>query len=179
MKKSAIIISIGILSSIISLFCNSQKDPISANNTHFEIIPLKLNNQWEHQVTTFDSDGSPISFSSFSWTICCDTVYSGKTYYRYAGLFKNWFYNDNEGYWRVKQIPGEGFGQPELIYKYPCKKGDQFNDTVVLSTDTVITSQFGKLNCIFYRSPEPNHFITKIFAKPGIGEIKWIPIMNC
>ena len=173
MTRSVIIYLIGVLFLTINFSCKTEKNPVSSNDSPLEISPLKLNNQWYLKFTSFDSLGNP-SYSRYDTiTVCCDTIYSGHTFFRYSGLTKTWYYNDARGLWRVTCNPGSGFDQPVLNRKYPCSQGDQFDDGMVVSVDTVVNVEYGEVRCILYRTGYQSG-ITYIddYMKPGIGSIK-------
>ena len=156
---------------IVHFSCKMNIDPISSNNDQLEILPLKLNNTWYNQHTSYDSLGQPRKVQIDTSTICCDTLVNGITYYKFSGLGYTWQYNDEIGLWHIPYCGRSGFGNPYLFRKYPCKVGDTFNDFIVASTDTLINSIIGNVKCILFIANLGNYYIED-FSKPGIGQIR-------
>ena len=153
------------------LSCCQFNEPISSNSDQQELIPLKLNNTWYVQHTSFDSSGEIIRVRVDTSTICCDTLVGGIKYYKYSDLSPDWNYNDDYGLWSIRYYGRNGFGEPDLFRKYPCKKGDTFNEFTVASTDTLINSKIGIINCILYEANLGTFYIED-FSKPGVGQIR-------
>jgi hypothetical protein len=151
--------------------CNNKDNPITPIEKP-SIIPLRIGNQWLGEAERIGNDGSVINSSYVGIFVIGSSIVDSTDLFillrdgqQYSclntdsGFVYNW---NNQNYWQ---------------YKYPAVVGEQFPTSsnayrVIVSTDTTITTEYGKYNCYHYslRFYE-NEFHTEEFISPNIGFI--------
>jgi hypothetical protein len=149
--------------------CKNEQNPITPIEKPL-IIPLKIGNQWLGEAERIGNDGSVITSSNVGIFVIGSSMVDStnlfilqrdeQQYYCLntdSGFVYNW---NNQNYWQ---------------YKYPATVGEQFTISsnayrVVVSTDTIITTEYGKYNCYHYSLRfYDNDFHTEEFISPNTG----------
>ena len=129
-----------------------------------QIVPLKVGNQWNLTVNSYDSS-NVLQSGNISIMILRDTVIAGQRWYEMP--IHLLCQNDSIGL----TIYSESSNQ--LMFKYPAKVGEvyfNYGDTVtVVNVDTLITVPAGTFKCYQYHYKSNSSW----FISPGVGFIKY------
>ena len=161
------------------LFSGCKKDesnPVENSNSTLsqEIMPLKVGNTWEFQVTRYDSNNVVISTRNYTRTVSVEKVIETEKWY----LIGNDYYtNRADGLW-IKESSESA--QAVIVTKYPVSLGEVFwrGSTYwqkkCLSLNEEIIVNNNKYNCIHYESYDNTSYHNDEYWSKGIGPVKFI-----
>jgi hypothetical protein len=179
MKNSILLLT---LSLVVSLFLGCDKSNPVGNGGTNELIPLKLGNSWINVVSDYDSNRVITRIRVDSVWVSKDSTLNGEKYFvisKKSGDSGGTLYlqssiclarNTPFGY---EQIYSE---YSKTTYRYPIID----SDSMVISTNEIVTVPAGTFNCIVYKfiaglintDTEPQILYGKIYICPNVGIIK-------
>lgn len=166
------------------------KSPVD-DGTHTPVFyPLNVGNNWQYEITYFDTLGVPSDGGSFDETIVSDTLVNGLFLYELKSPFyrsplsldlKFYYLESSDGLYLTYSY-GNSL---EPLYKFPCAKGDYFisnaqgDTTFVLSLEDTVVTNIGLFVCIKYEqrglltstSDQPT-YRADTYVAPRVGKIK-------
>ena len=173
-----------VFSLLLSVFicCSDNVSPIE--NEELDLIPLKLDNEWEYEQTTSDSTGK-IDYIDYNIeSVLKDTVISNIRWYQFNTSNYIWYTNKEDGYWSyiiANKSHSTDSDTTQLVFKKDYYRGENFHAFDVIAVDTMIIVPAGKFNCIHlsYKFDDPDNYLLfsyEVFLSAGIGRVKWMQI---
>ncbi|MGD0036244.1 MAG: hypothetical protein ABSC53_03005 [Bacteroidota bacterium] len=168
--------SILIVFILIALINGCHKNPVTAQETNTDLVPLSIGNTWSVCYTEYDTNGVVVGTprsTTDTYTISKDTTILGKVLYKYFNL---WCINSDSGLVKYNTTVTNGVVKNSFkyIYPYPTQKGNVYdnNDIVVTAIDTGITVPAGTVQCIEYKFYDSGVLAYQDYVSRGIGLVK-------
>jgi hypothetical protein len=162
----------------IALLIGCKKNNIVSYNVNSSqnLIPLEKGNTWYYSGIVYDTLGTIKDNYSLVYDVRGDTIIFGKKLTPYSGYYVT---NTDSGllafggYSLYPAAPYDTVVHYYLLYKYPAKTGDRFDQGRRVGTlDTVIVVPAGSYHCIRYMLYYDNVLLYEDYISPGVGLIK-------
>jgi hypothetical protein len=169
---------------IISAAFFSCSESTAPDSSILELVPLDVGNEWEYEITRYDSTGNINFQNNYTSKIFKDTVINGIRWYCDIPYYiRNWYTNKSDGYWIFFKAGSHGVLQDTslLLYKYPTYVGEIYGNPnypfEVVSVDVEVIVPAGKFRTIHFSqvlSSSNSPLVTshETYICPGIGFIK-------
>lgn len=179
MKKRNILLAVLLLSVLV---LNSYKNDDTSTNpgqAPNEIIPLKVGNYWDFNITHYDESGSITQTMNWHDAIDYNTIIDNQRWYVSKTEYSTrLFTNKSDGYYESQYTGTGSMSAPVLKYKYPGKVGDtweidNYTKMRINSTNLKYSIPLGEFSCYeyIYTSNSDLDFYQRILVSPGIGFI--------